>query len=144
MTAVTLPRTDQMSPLASTPAGGSDPERRQARITSGLVATVIFLTAIAPLATDMYVPAFPAVAGDLQATATQVQLTLTTFFVGMALGQLVGGPVSDQRGRRRLLIAAVAVMTLASVACALTPTIAVLTVARLVQGFSGGWAMVIG
>ena len=56
---------------------------------------------IAPLATDMYVPAFPLVGDDLSATATQVQLTLTTFFVGMALGQLVGGPVSDQRGRRR-------------------------------------------
>ena len=69
------------------------PARRQAAVTSGLVATVVFLAAIAPLATDMYVPAFPSVAGDLSATATQVQLTLTTFFVGMALGQLIGGPV---------------------------------------------------
>src|SRR3954453_8438658 len=132
MTAVTLPRTDQMSPLGSTPTGGSDPERRQARITAGLVATVIFLTAIAPLATDMYVPAFPRVAGDLSATATQVQLTLTTFFVGMALGQLIGGPVSDQRGRRRPLIAAIVLMTLASIACAVAPSIGVMMVARLV------------
>jgi MFS family permease len=61
---------------------------------------VVFLTAIAPLATDMYVPAFPQVAGELSTTATQAQLTLTTFFVGMALGQLIGGPVSDHRGRR--------------------------------------------
>ena len=75
------------------PEPGSGPPRP-------LVATVVFLTAIAPLATDMYVPAFPQVAADLAATATQVQLTLTTFFVGMALGQLIGGPVSDQRGRR--------------------------------------------
>src|SRR4051794_7242210 len=120
----------------------SDPN--QARLTSGLVATVVFLTAIAPLATDMYVPAFPRVAADLSATATQVQLTLTTFFVGMALGQLIGGPVSDQRGRRRLLLAAIVVMTLASVTCALAPTIAVMMIARFVQGFSGGWAMVIG
>src|SRR4051794_20009305 len=120
----------------------SDPN--QARLTSGLVATVVFLTAIAPLATDMYVPAFPQVAADLSATATQVQLTLTTFFVGMALGQLVGGPVSDQRGRRRPLLAAVLIMTLASIACAVTPTIAVMMLARFVQGFAGGWAMVIG
>ena len=119
-------------------------DQRQARVTSGLVATVVFLTAIAPLATDMYVPAFPQVAGDLQATATQVQLTLTTFFVGMALGQLVGGPVSDQRGRRRPLLAAVVAMALASVVCALAPTITVMMAARLVQGFAGGWAMVIG
>src|SRR3954449_1184270 len=121
-----------------------DRVRRRARLTSGLVATVIFLTAIAPLATDMYVPAFPRVAGDLSATATQVQLTLTTFFAGMGLGQLIGGPVSDQRGRRRPLVAAILVMTAASVVRALTPTIGVLMVARFVQGFSGGWAMVIG
>jgi DHA1 family bicyclomycin/chloramphenicol resistance-like MFS transporter len=118
--------------------------RRQARLTTGLVATVVFLTAIAPLATDMYVPAFPRVAGELSTTATQVQLTLTTFFVGMALGQLIGGPVSDQRGRRIPLLAALLAMTAASIACALAPTIAVMTVARLVQGFAGGWAMVIG
>src|SRR3954453_9612510 len=88
----------------------ADVMRRRARLTSALVATVVFLTGIAPLATDMYVPAFPRVAGDLSATATQVQLTLTTFFVGMALGQLVGGPVSDQRGARRPRIAAILVM----------------------------------
>jgi DHA1 family bicyclomycin/chloramphenicol resistance-like MFS transporter len=117
---------------------------RQARLTAGLVATVVFLTAIAPLATDMYVPAFPQVADELTASATQVQLTLTTFFVGMALGQLVGGPVSDQRGRRRPLLAATLVMTVASIVCALAPTIAVMAAARFVQGFAGGWAMVIG
>src|SRR3954451_14953118 len=144
MTAASLTRNDQMSPLARTPARVCYPERRQARITSALVGTVIFLTAIAPLATDMYVPAFPRVAADLSATATQVQLTLTTFFVGMALGQLIGGPVSDQRGRRRPLLAAIMLMTLASVVCALAPTIGIMMVARFVQGFSGGWAMVIG
>ncbi|WP_328472694.1 multidrug effflux MFS transporter [Actinoplanes sp. NBC_00393] len=114
------------------------------KITAGLVAAVVFLTAIAPLATDLYVPAFPQVAGDLEASAAQVQLTLTTFFVGMALGQLIGGPVSDQRGRRRPLLAAIALMTVASVVCALTPSIGVMMLARFVQGFSGGWAMVIG
>jgi DHA1 family bicyclomycin/chloramphenicol resistance-like MFS transporter len=126
------------------PDAAPEGDRNRARLTSALVATVVFLTAIAPLATDMYVPAFPQVAIDLSATATQVQLTLTTFFVGMALGQLIGGPVSDQRGRRGLLIAAVMVMALASVACALAPTITVMMAARFVQGFAGGWAMVIG
>ena len=114
------------------------------RLTAALVATVVLLTAIAPLATDMYVPAFPRVARDLSASATQVQLTLTTFFVGMALGQLVGGPVSDQRGRKAPLLASIAVMAVASVACALTPSIGVMMLVRLVQGFAGGWAMVIG
>jgi MFS transporter, DHA1 family, multidrug resistance protein len=130
--------------LGDQPETAHVPSGNRARLTSGLVATVVFLTAIAPLATDMYVPAFPQVAGDLSATATQVQLTLTTFFTGMALGQLVGGPVSDQRGRRRPLIAAILLMTAASVVCALTPTIGLMMVARFVQGFSGGWAMVIG
>ncbi len=130
--------------LGDRPDAALEGGRIRAQLTSALVATVVFLTAIAPLATDMYVPAFPRVADDLSGTATQVQLTLTTFFVGMALGQLVGGPVSDQRGRRRPLLAAVLVMTVASVVCALTPTIAVLMAARFVQGFAGGWAMVIG
>jgi DHA1 family bicyclomycin/chloramphenicol resistance-like MFS transporter len=130
--------------LGDQPQTAPKSDQNLARLTSGLVATVVFLTAIAPLATDMYVPAFPVVAGDLAATATQVQLTLTTFFVGMALGQLIGGPVSDQRGRRWPLIAAVVAMTVASVVCAVTPTIGVMAMARFVQGFSGGWAMVIG
>jgi MFS transporter len=147
------PRKNEMTELTPGPAPvpmtagadvPSDRVRSQVRLTSGLVATVVFLTAIAPLATDMYVPAFPAVAGDLSATATQVQLTLTTFFAGMGLGQLVGGPVSDQRGRRRPLVAAIVVMAVASVVCALTASIGVMMVARFVQGFSGGWAMVIG
>ena len=119
-------------------------QQTTARPTSAPVATVVLRTATAPLATDMYVPAFPQVASDLSATATQVQLTLTTFFVGMALGQLIGGPITDQRGRRRLLIASVVVMTVASPACAVAPTIAVMMAARFVRGFAGGWAMVIG
>ncbi len=91
---------------------------RSSRLSKALLANVVLLTMIAPLATDMYVPAFPIVGDDLQSSATEVQLTLTTFFVGMALGQLVGGPVSDQRGRRRPLLGALVVMSLASVACA--------------------------
>jgi DHA1 family bicyclomycin/chloramphenicol resistance-like MFS transporter len=71
-----------------------------------------------------------------------VQLTLTTFFVGMALGQLIGGPVSDARGRRLPLLLALIVMTAASMACAFSPTITVMMAARFVQGLAGGWAMV--
>lgn len=108
-----------------------------------VLSTIVLITAIAPLATDMYVPAFPLVGRDLVASATQVQLTLTTFFVGMALGQLVGGPVSDRIGRRAPLLVSLAVLAVASAVCAFSPTIAVMMVARLVQGFSGGWAMVI-
>jgi DHA1 family bicyclomycin/chloramphenicol resistance-like MFS transporter len=108
-----------------------------------VLGAVVLVTAIAPLATDMYVPAFPLVGRDLGASASQVQLTLTTFFVGMALGQLVGGPVSDRIGRRRPLLVSLAVLVAASAVCAVSPGIAVMMLARLVQGFAGGWAMVI-
>ncbi|TCC06025.1 multidrug effflux MFS transporter [Kribbella soli] len=119
------------------------PTSRDASLTATVLATVVLITAIAPLATDMYVPAFPLVARDLGTGATEVQLTLTTFFVGMALGQLLGGPFSDRVGRRRPLLISLVVLTAASVLCAFSPTIGVLMVARLLQGFSGGWAMVI-
>ena len=112
------------------------------RLTRTVLATVILVSTIAPLATDMYVPAFPVVAADLAGTATQVQLTLTTFFVGMALGQLIGGPVSDARGRRGPLLLALIVLTVASIACAYSPSITIMMIARFVQGLSGGWAMV--
>jgi DHA1 family bicyclomycin/chloramphenicol resistance-like MFS transporter len=144
---MTTQRQDQQPGTAGTtrPTRTTRPDGATApHVGAAVVATVVFLTAIAPLATDMYVPAFPRVARDLGAGATSVQLTLTTFFVGMALGQLVGGPVSDQRGRRTPLLAAVLVMSAASVACALTPGIGVMMAARLLQGFAGGWAMVIG
>jgi DHA1 family bicyclomycin/chloramphenicol resistance-like MFS transporter len=126
--------------------GGSDDcgaALSRARLTKVVLANVVLLTMIAPLATDMYVPAFPRVGTALGASATEVQLTLTTYFVGMALGQLIGGPVSDQRGRRRPLLASLVVMMLASALCAFSPSISVMMVARLIQGFSGGWAMVI-
>ncbi|WP_344238978.1 multidrug effflux MFS transporter [Kribbella hippodromi] len=116
---------------------------RQAALTTTVLGTVVLITAIAPLATDMYVPAFPLVARDLDANATEVQLTLTTFFVGMALGQLFGGPFSDRVGRRRPLLVSLLVLTAASVLCGVSPAIGVMMFARLIQGFSGGWAMVI-
>src|SRR6476619_3902318 len=112
------------------------------RLTKTVLATVILVSTIAPLATDMYVPAFPLVGSDLAGTATQVQLTLTTFFVGMALGQLIGGPFSDARGRRGPLLLALIVLTVASIGCAFSPSITVMMAARFVQGLSGGWAMV--
>src|SRR6478736_4714921 len=112
------------------------------RLTKTVLATVLLVSTIAPLATDMYVPAFPQVGADLAGAPTQVQLTLTTFFVGMALGQLIGGPFSDARGRRGPLLLALIVLTVASIGCAFSPSITVMMAARFVQGLSGGWAMV--
>lgn len=110
-----------------------------------LATTVVLalLTAIAPLATDMYLPAFPRMAQELGTSATAVQLSLTTFMVGLALGQLVIGPLSDQRGRRGLLVAGSAVCAAAGLACALAPSIGVLVAARFVQGFAGAAGVVL-
>ena len=129
--------------MSTDPGSLASPGQGHDRLTGAILATVVFVGGIAPLATDMYVPAFPLVAADLHASATQVQLTLSTFFVGMALGQLIGGPISDQRGRRTPLIASLVVLTIASLVCAWSPSIPIMLAARFVQGVSGGWAMVI-
>lgn len=102
------------------------------------------LAAVAPVATDLYLPGFPDLGDDLGVGASAVQLTLTAFLVGLALGQLVMGPLSDRYGRRRPLIASAAVCVVAGVACALAPNLVVLVVARFVQGLAGAGGMVIG
>lgn len=102
------------------------------------------LAAISPLATAMYLPAMPAMAVDLQTDAQTVQLTVTTFLVGLAAGQLVIGPLSDRTGRRPLLLACTALCVLASAACALAPSIQLLLVARLLQGLAGAAGIVLG
>lgn len=98
---------------------------------------------MAPFAIDMYLPAFPAMADDLNVPAQTIQLTLTTFFVGVAIGQLVLGPLSDRLGRKPPLLVGSVVCLAASVAAAVAPTAEILLVARFVQGFSGAAGMVI-
>jgi len=109
-----------------------------------LLLTLALLAAFAPIATDLYLPGFPAIAEDLASDASGVQLTLTTFLAGLALGQLLMGPLSDRFGRRRPLVASAAVCVAAGVASALAPSLPVLIAARLVQGFAGAGGMVIG
>lgn len=107
------------------------------------IGVLALLTAVAPLATDMYLPAFPELAADLDTTASAVQLSLTTFLVGLALGQLVIGPLSDAWGRRRLLLAGTVLCLVAGVVCVVAPTIGVLVVARFLQGFGGAAGVVL-
>src|SRR6478736_3485831 len=117
---------------------------RSTHLPAKLIATLALLAAVAPLAIDMYLPAFPAMATEFDTSASAVQLTLTTFLIGLAAGQLVFGPLSDRYGRRRPLIASAAVCVAAGVVCALAPNLGVLVAARLVQGFAGAGGMVIG
>lgn len=112
-------------------------------VTAALVVTLALQTAVPPFATDMYTPAFPQVTDDLTTLASMVGLTLTAFFLGLGLGQLVGGPVSDQRGRRGLLVVGGIICTLGAIGCALAPSIWVLVAARVVQGLGGGVSTVV-
>ncbi|MCC8907894.1 multidrug effflux MFS transporter [Curtobacterium sp. GD1] len=120
------------------------PTTRQQGITTGLLLVLGLLSAVAPFATDLYLPAFPQMTTELQASATTVQLTLTAFLVGVTAGQLVFGPLSDRFGRVPPLLAGAALCVLASAAAVLAPNVGVLVVARLLQGLGGAAGMVIG
>ncbi|MEU7324330.1 multidrug effflux MFS transporter [Streptomyces griseoviridis] len=112
---------------------------------AGLLVTLILggLTATPPLAMDMYLPSLPQVTRVLDAPAATVQLTLTACLLGMALGQLVVGPMSDRWGRRRPLLAGLAVYVVATALCAVAPTVELLVTFRLVQGLAGAAGIVI-
>ncbi|MEU5216321.1 Bcr/CflA family multidrug efflux MFS transporter [Streptomyces sp. NPDC020807] len=121
-------------------ASGDSATRR-----TGLLVTLVLggLTALPPLSMDMYLPALPEVTGALHAPAATVQLTLTACLAGMALGQLVVGPMSDKWGRRRPLLIGMVVYVLATAVCALAPTADLLIGFRLLQGLAGAAGIVI-
>lgn len=99
-----------------------------------LVLVLGSLIAVGPLTIDMYLPALPSITSGLETTDTAVQLTLTGTLIGLALGQLVIGPLSDAYGRRAPLIAGLAVHVVASLLCVVAPNIAVLGTLRVLQG----------
>lgn len=108
-----------------------------------LVVVLGMLSMFGPISLDLYLPALPALATDLRASTSAAQLSITACLLGLATGQLVAGPLSDQFGRRRPLVVGLAVYLLASIACALAPTVELLVVLRLVQGLAGAAGIVI-
>lgn len=102
-----------------------------------------FLTAIGPVSTDMYLPAFPAIEAELGVGWGGAQVTLAAWFVGLAFGQLFQGTLADRLGRRRPLILGTALYTLASLGCALAPNMAMLSVWRCAAAFGGAASAVI-
>lgn len=100
------------------------------------------LTAVGPLSVDMYLPDLPAMTTEFGAAPSTTQMTLMTFMVGMATGQLVG-PLSDRWGRRPLLLAGTVLCTCAGVACALAPSVELLAMFRFLQGFGGAAGVVL-
>lgn len=101
------------------------------------------LTAFGPLSIDMYLPALPTMTGELNTTDSTLQFTLTAFVVGLALGQLIVGPLSDSLGRRAPLLIGVAIYVGASVLAALSPTVGVLITARAIQALGAAAGIVI-
>ncbi|WP_079024893.1 multidrug effflux MFS transporter [Streptomyces leeuwenhoekii] len=135
----------QQHPPAAGPAPAPAADALGGPRRTSLLVTLILggLTATPPLAMDMYLPALPEVTDSLRAPAATVQLTLTACLAGMALGQMVVGPMSDRWGRRRPLLAGLAVYVVATVLCALAPTVELLVAFRLAQGLAGAAGIVI-
>nr|WP_240545845.1 multidrug effflux MFS transporter [Paenibacillus artemisiicola] len=100
-------------------------------------------SALGPLTIDMYLPSFPEITADFGTKASLVQLSLTACLIGLGLGQIIMGPLSDVHGRRRPVIISLALYLLASFACAVSPNIYVFIAARFIQGFAASAGIVI-
>lgn len=111
--------------------------------TLALTVLLALITAIGPLATDMYLPALPDIRTSLAASTAQTQATLSGFLVGYALAQLLYGPISDRKGRKPAMLFGLGLFTLGSLACALAPTIEVLIGARVLQALGGAGSVVL-
>src|SRR5262245_35482856 len=135
------------APEPSPPNRASAPlwRRTPHRVPTGwrLVGGVGGLSVFGPLCIDMYLPGLPNISRDLHASASAVQLTLTACMIGISLGQLVLGPISDRLGRRPPLVAGLAAFVASSVACAFAPNIYALAGFRMIQGVGGAAGIVI-
>jgi DHA1 family bicyclomycin/chloramphenicol resistance-like MFS transporter len=116
----------------------------QARAGTWLILLLGGLIALGPLSIDLYLPALPVIAQDLRASDADVQFTLTGMLLGLAVGQVLVGPLSDAVGRRTPLIVGSVLHVVASLACAVAPNIALLDVARAVQGLGASAGAVLG
>ncbi|TKD72325.1 Bcr/CflA family efflux MFS transporter [Pseudalkalibacillus hwajinpoensis] len=109
----------------------------------GLAFLLGMLGILGPLNIDMYLPSFPGIASDLGASASLVQLSLTTCLVGLAIGQIVVGPYSDGQGRRKPLLIFIFLFAVSSILCAIAPNITTLIIARFLQGFTASAGVVL-
>lgn len=107
-----------------------------------IVLTLASLSAITPLAIDMYLPAFPAIATDLHTSIPHVEFSLSLYFFGMAMGQLFGGPISDAYGRRPMVMIGLIVFGISSLLLCITHQIETFWMLRALQSFGGGIATV--
>ncbi|MBT2659114.1 Bcr/CflA family efflux MFS transporter [Bacillus sp. ISL-18] len=109
----------------------------------GLAFLLSLLGMLGPFNIDMYLPSFPSIGHDFGARASLVQLSLTACLIGLAVGQVIVGPISDAQGRRKPLIVSISLFALASLFCALAPNIIILITARFIQGFTASAGIVL-
>jgi DHA1 family bicyclomycin/chloramphenicol resistance-like MFS transporter len=111
--------------------------------TFALTLLLSFLTALGPLSMDMYLPSLPDIARSLQAPVLNVQLTISSYLLGFAVGQIFYGPVSDRLGRKPVLLVALVLYAVATVGCAAAQSIHGLIAARFVQALGGAGSIVL-
>jgi MFS transporter, DHA1 family, multidrug resistance protein len=111
--------------------------------TFALTALLALITALGPVSTDMYLPSLPDIGRLLSASAAEVQLTLSAYLIGFAVGQIAYGPFSDRHGRKPVLLAALTLFSLGNVACTFAPSIEMLIAARTLQALGGSGAIVV-
>jgi DHA1 family bicyclomycin/chloramphenicol resistance-like MFS transporter len=116
---------------------------REQTVGRPLAVVLGLLTIFGPISMDLYLPVLPALTAELQSTTSAAQLTITACLLGLAIGQVIAGPLSDRFGRRTPLLIGVVAYILTSALCAVSPTIETLIIARFVQGLAGAVGIVI-
>ena len=139
MTSVADPALETSTTPATPPLASTFVGRRYVK----QVVVLGALMAIGPLTIDTYLPALPQLREDMGATDSQAQLTITGLLLGLGLGQLIVGPLSDAFGRRRPLLIGLAAHGITSLVCAAAPSIGMLSVARTLQGLAGAAVAVV-
>ncbi len=118
-------------------------QQNSTKVSFILVVFLGLLTAITPLATDMYLPSLPIMPGELNTSASSIQMTIGIMTFGIALGQLFGGPISDTLGRKTPLVIGNLLCVISSLICAYAPSIEILLLGRFLQGLTGSIGVVI-
>ncbi|MFC6065953.1 multidrug effflux MFS transporter [Streptomyces ochraceiscleroticus] len=129
--------------MSAAPATSGTPATGAQAVGRPLALVLCLLTVFGPISMDLYLPVLPALTGELAAATSTAQLTVTACLFGLALGQVVAGPLSDRFGRRRPLLIGVIAYVLTSALCAISPTVETLIAARFVQGLAGAVGIVI-
>jgi DHA1 family bicyclomycin/chloramphenicol resistance-like MFS transporter len=123
--------------VSNAAATAEQPVFTPAKVSVGTVVLLGALTGFAPMSIDMYLPSLPAIGAAFHASADAAQITLASFLAGLALGQFFYGPASDRWGRRPLILVGAVIYVIASVACALAPSLLTLAIARFIQALGG-------